>query len=234
VTASSRQLSTIVPLPISVAVDPSAAFYPVAGQAPLLRIVRTLLGAVPDPTCVVVAAAERLVADARQLLAEADMASVGVAPVGGPATRAQCLTVGLEHVARQTFSSRHVLIHDIRQPLVSANVRDRVIAHLVGGDPVVLPVVPVTDSVKAVDEHGAVTATLDRSTLQVVQYPRGFAVDHLARLLASFSEAEFDEADAAIRARAPITTVDGDAEASIVELPRDAGFLEAVIASRPR
>jgi 2-C-methyl-D-erythritol 4-phosphate cytidylyltransferase len=233
VTASSRQLSAIVPLPISVAVDPSATFHPVAGQAPLLRIVRTLLGAAPEPS-VVVAAAERLAKDVRQLLTDADLASVGVAPVGGSASRGQCLIAGLEHIARQKFSSRHVLIHDIRQPLIPATVRDRVIARLAGGDPVVLPVLSVTDSVKAVDEHGAVAATLDRSTLQVVQYPRGFAVDHLARLLASGAEEEFDEADAAIRAGVPITTVDGDADAFIVELPRDADLLEAVIANRPR
>lgn len=214
--------------------DSAAAFHPLSGQAPLLRIVQVLLGAVADPVCVVVAAAERLVGDVRRLLVDADLASVGVAPVGGPATRAQCLSAGLEHVAAKRISARHVLVHNVRQPLVSADVRDRVIARLADGDPVVLPALPVTDSVKAIDKHGTVTATLDRSTLQVVQYPRGFAVDQLARLLARSTAANFDEADAAIRSRAPITLVDGDAEAFIAELPRDAGFVEAVIASRPR
>ena len=99
-----------------------------------------------------------------------------------------------------------------------------------------LPVLAVTDSVKAVDERGVVIASLDRSTLQTVQYPRGFAAEHLARLLTEsageFDAGKFDEAVAAVRAAVPITTVDGNMEADPVDLPHDAPYLEAVIASR--
>lgn len=228
--ASSRsELSALVPLPPSAAAD--AACEPLAGKPPLERIVRSLLGGLAEQSDVVVSAAERLVATVRGLLADVGLASVRTVSVSGPAARTQCLAVGLELLSAQ--GARQVLVSDVRQPLIPDDVRDRVIAGLTRGDPVVLPTFAVTDSVKAVDEQGAVLTTLDRSTLQVVQYPRGFAVDHLVPLLASAGEG-FDEADAALRAGLPVTMVDGDAEAFLADLPRDAPFVEAVIASRRR
>ncbi|HEX2284704.1 MAG TPA: 2-C-methyl-D-erythritol 4-phosphate cytidylyltransferase, partial [Mycobacterium sp.] len=79
---------------------------------------------------------------------------------------------------------------------------------------------------------GAVTATLDRSTLRAVQYPRGFAADHLVELLARRTTDEFDELEDAIRAGVPIAVVEGEPEAFVAELPRDARFVEAIIAGR--
>ena len=43
---------------------------------------------------------------------------------------------------------------------------------------------------------------------------------------------EFDELAMAIGAAAPITVVDGDPDAFRADLPRDAEFVEAIIASR--
>jgi 2-C-methyl-D-erythritol 4-phosphate cytidylyltransferase len=86
--------------------------------------------------------------------------------------------------------------------------------------------------VKAVDARGSVTETLDRSTLRSVQYPRGFTVDQLSQLLAQRTSDEFDELDESLRFGTPIAVVDGDADAFIVELPRDAAFVEAIIACR--
>ncbi|MEO3760297.1 2-C-methyl-D-erythritol 4-phosphate cytidylyltransferase [Mycobacterium sp. B14F4] len=228
--SSQSGLSAIVPLPVSV--TPDAAFEPLAGEPPLVRIVRSLLGVLPGQSDVLVAATERLVGDVRGILTGAGLRAVGVVTVEGSASRARCLGAGLDRLSAEAV--RQVLVHDIRQPLIPTDLLNRVVARLTGGDPVVLPTVPVTDSVKAVDEHGTVTATLDRSTLQVVQYPRGFAVERLASLLAEAADADFDEADAAVRARMPVTTTDGDAEAFLADLPRDAMFVEAVIGSRVR
>jgi 2-C-methyl-D-erythritol 4-phosphate cytidylyltransferase len=91
----------------------------------------------------------------------------------------------------------------------------------------------VTDSVKAVDKTGSVTGTLDRSTLRAVQYPRGFTVDQLSRLLAARARDDFDELDESLRTSTPITFVDGDSDAFAVELPRDTAFVEAIITCRP-
>ena len=81
--------------------------------------------------------------------------------------------------------------------------------------------------------RGSVTDTLDRSTLQAVQYPRGFTAEQLSRLLAGRTSDEFDELDESLRTGTPIVLVDGDADSFVVELPRDAAFVEATIACRP-
>jgi len=215
-----KHLSSILPLP---AVLADNAFAPLAGETLLARVARTMWGTA------VVAVAEQLADAARETLAAQSLSTVGVVVAESPGSRAQCLTAGLRYLSG---GPRRVLIHDIRRPLAPARLRDRVIAALDAGNSVVMPVLAVTDSVKVVDIRGAVIGTLDRSTLQVVQYPRGFAVDQLADLLAARTLDDFDELEESLRADVPITFVEGDPNAFVVELPGDTAFVEAVIASR--
>jgi 2-C-methyl-D-erythritol 4-phosphate cytidylyltransferase len=217
-------LAAMVPLPAMYVDNVAAAIDLVAGEAPLARVVRTMRGTA------VVAVAEPLVGAVRESLAAHGLSAVGVAVAEYPGSRAQCLAAGLEYLEDRP---RHVLIHDIRRPLAPDGVRDRVIAGLQAGSPVVMPALAVTDSVKAVDERGSVTGTLDRSMLRAVQYPRGFGADQLSQLLAGRAGDEFDELDESLRTGTPITIVDGDADAFAVELPGDAAFVEAIIACRP-
>jgi 2-C-methyl-D-erythritol 4-phosphate cytidylyltransferase len=217
-------LAAIVPLPATYVDNAAAAFDPLAGEAPLARVARTMRGVA------VVAVAEPLVGAVRESLAAHGLSAVGVAVAEDPGSRAQCVAAGLHYFKDPPH---HVLIHDIRRPLVPESVRDRVIAGLQAGSPVVMPVLAVTDSVKAVDARGSVTGTLDRSTLRAVQYPRGFTADQLSQLLAGRTSDEFDELDAALHIGTPITLVDGDSDAFVVELPRDAAFVEAILACRP-
>jgi 2-C-methyl-D-erythritol 4-phosphate cytidylyltransferase len=214
--------TAIVPVPATVADNKSAAFMPFAGQTPLARVV----GAALDGGArVVVAAAEPLVDDCRKTLAAQPLSSAVVVAAAG--ARADCLAAGLEHT-----SAPFVVVHDIRRPLASPAVQERVVAALLAGNPIVMPALPLTDSVKAVDAVGSVTATLDRSTLQTVQYPRGFTTELLSQLLAHRASDDFDELSEALAARVAITVVDGDPDAFVVELPTDTTFVEAIIASR--
>jgi 2-C-methyl-D-erythritol 4-phosphate cytidylyltransferase len=217
-------LAAIVPLPAMYVDNVAAAVDRLAGEAPLARVVRTMRGTA------VVAVAGPLVDAVRESLAAHGLSAVGVAVAEDPGSRAQCLAAGLDYLKQQP---RHVLIHDIRRPLAPDGVRDRVIAGLQAGSPVVMPALAVTDSVKAVDERGSVTGTLGRSMLRAVQYPRGFSADQLSQLLAGRTSDEFDELDESLRSGTPITIVDGDPDAFGVELPRDAAFVEAIIACRP-
>ena len=222
-------MGAILPLPIAIADNRLAAFTPLAGEVLLVRILRTMLRAVPEQATVI-AAAEPLVDDVRECVA-AHRLSVGVAAAAG--TRAQCLTAGLEYLDRESVSPQHVLIHDIRRPLASAGMCERVIAELRNGSDVVMPMLAMTDSVKAVDAAGSVIRTFDRSALRSVQFPRGFATDQLARLLAQSTSDEFDELEETGRAGVPIAVVDGEADAFVADLPRDTAFVEAIIACRP-
>ncbi|OBB71968.1 hypothetical protein A5759_21615 [Mycobacterium sp. 852014-52144_SCH5372336] len=227
-TPPDQQPSAIVQLPTKAEDSAAAGLESLAGQAPLLRVIDTMLELAVERIVVVTGEA---IADAvRGVLTEHD-AALQLVAVPEPATPMRFLAAGLEKVVREHPAGRWVLVHDLRQPLASVQVVDRVLARLRQGDPVVLPAQPVTDSVKAVDERGIVIATLDRSTLHAVQYPRGFAVSRLAQLLRSTVEPEVEDLDATVLARGPITLVDGDSEAFVGELPRDAPFLETLIAT---
>jgi 2-C-methyl-D-erythritol 4-phosphate cytidylyltransferase len=214
------ELAAILPLPATLADN---TFVPLAGEAALVRVVRAMLGTA------VVAAAAPLVDRVRETLGAQGLSTVAVIAAADPGSRAQCVAAGLRHCGD---APRHVLIHDIRRPLAPASLRDRVIAALQAGSPVVMPMLPVTDSVKAVDAGGLVTGTLDRSTLRAVQHPRGFTVDGLSELLAGCASDDFDELDEALGTGTPITLVDGDDDAFIVELPRDSAYVEAIMECR--
>ena len=215
-------LAAILPLP---AASAAAAFAPLTGGTPLVRIARTMFGTA------VVAVAEPLAEDVGEALAAQGLSAIKVVVADHPGSRAHCVAAAL-----QSFEvrPRHVLIHDIRRPLAPVSLRDRVIDELQTGGSVVMPMLPVTDSVKTVDAHGSVTGTLDRSMLRAVQYPRGFTVDELSRLLSGRIADDFDELDEALRTGTRLTPIDGDADSFVVELPRDTAYIEAIITCRHR
>uniref|UniRef100_I2Q0C0 Bifunctional enzyme IspD/IspF n=1 Tax=Desulfovibrio sp. U5L TaxID=596152 RepID=I2Q0C0_9BACT len=80
---------------------------------------------------------------------------------------------------------RHVLVHDAARPFVDPALVGRVAEALAAGKKAVIPVLPVTDTIKEVSGD-TVVATHDRSALAAVQTPQGFAV---ALLLSAFEHA---------------------------------------------
>jgi 2-C-methyl-D-erythritol 4-phosphate cytidylyltransferase len=215
------ELAAVLPLPLAVAEN---AFAPLVGESALVWIARAM------PSAAVVATAAALADRVRETLAAQGLSAIDVVAVQESGSRAQCLAAGLQ---RFHDSARRVLIHDVRRPLAPESLRDRVVAALLAGSTIVMPTLAVTDSVKSVDANGFVTGTLDRSTLQTVQYPRGFAIDELSRLLARRISEDFDELDEVLRSGMPVTLVDGDSNGVAIELPRDTDYVEAIIASRP-
>jgi 2-C-methyl-D-erythritol 4-phosphate cytidylyltransferase len=217
------ELAAIVPLPATVH---AAAFAPVAGEVALVRVVRALLGPVPA-SGVVVATDESLVAGVRSCLDSAGLSAVRVIASGAPVTRRECLATAVEHLGREPHPASHMLVHDHRHPLATVDVTERVIAGLRAGHAVVVPVLPMTDTVKAVDDRGAVVGTVDRTALRTVQYPRGYQSSVLAQSISG----DADEFCAALAAGTSIATVDGDADAFATELPTDAPLLDAISAT---
>ncbi|WP_304118133.1 2-C-methyl-D-erythritol 4-phosphate cytidylyltransferase [Mycolicibacterium bacteremicum] len=199
------RLCAILPLPPDE--DPAAALTPLAGEPAVCRIVRSLATATDR---ILVLAGATL---AGRIAAALDGLPVEILEIDESHGRADCLTAAAGHLRRQAIT--HVLLADHRHPLLAADLIDRVTEALAGGAELVIPVLPVTDTVKVVDAGGTITATVDRATLQLLQYPRGSTVDRLM----------VDDLAGAV-------TVAGDADAVAAELPADAALLEAVIACR--
>ena len=93
-------------------------------------------------------------------------------PVSGGATRQASVRAGLEALLPR--SPDIVLVHDAARPFASADLIARAIA-AVEKTGAAIPALPVTDTVKRVDEAGMVAATVDRNAIRLVQTPQAFA-----------------------------------------------------------
>ena len=121
--------------------------------------------------------------------------------VAGGATRSASVRAGLQAVPDE---ATYVLVHDAARPVPLAPLWARVIDALRHGADVVVPVVPVTDTVR--ERSGA---TVDRERLVAVQTPQGFRLDVLRGAHATGAEGT-DDASLAEATGAQVVLVDGD------------------------
>lgn len=144
--------------------------------------------------------------------------------VAGGDSRAASVRSGLAAVPAD---ADRVLVHDGARPLVSAAVVARVVAGL-DLAPAVVPVVPVTDSLRSVD-GGAV----DRANFVAVQTPQGFhrAVLERAHAAASDPAAATDDASMVDAIGETVLHVDGDAANLKITARADLLVAEALLAS---
>jgi 2-C-methyl-D-erythritol 4-phosphate cytidylyltransferase len=90
--------------------------------------------------------------------------------VAGGATRSESVRAGLRAVPPQATI---ICVHDAARPLATTALYHRVIAAVVAGADAAIPGVPVTDTIKVV-EDGVVVTTPDRDSLVAVQTPQAF------------------------------------------------------------
>ena len=169
---------------------------------------------------VIVAVPDSLVGKATELLA--GRATV----VAGGAERPDTVRLALQAVDEPDF----VLVHDAARPLTPTDQIQRVVAALVEGMRAVIPVLPVTDTIKAVDANGAVLGTPERAGLRAVQTPQGFETALLRRAYQQ-SVSVTDDASLVENLGVPVHTVAGDPLAFKVTTPLDLRLARAVINS---
>ncbi len=195
------------------------AFVPLDGRTMLDHAVDGLLASgVIDR--VVVAVPENLVAETTALLGE--RAQV----VAGGAERPDSVRLALAAIGEADF----VLVHDAARPLTPPDQIKRVVAALDEGMRAVIPVLPVTDTIKAVDANGAVLGTPERAGLRAVQTPQGFETSLLLRAY-QLTAPVTDDASLVENLGVPVHTVDGDPLAFKVTTPLDLRLARAVLAS---
>jgi 2-C-methyl-D-erythritol 4-phosphate cytidylyltransferase len=124
-----------------------------------------------------------------------------------------------------------VLVHDAARPLVAPDIIERCIAAAAAGRSVIAAV-PVTDTVKVVDDDGVILDTPDRSRLRAAQTPQAFPA---AVLRAAYEQAARDGIsatdDAALVARTgvPVGTVYGAPENLKITTAADLAIAEALL-----
>ncbi|WFR72406.1 2-C-methyl-D-erythritol 4-phosphate cytidylyltransferase [Prescottella defluvii] len=178
------------------------AFVELAGRSMLRRSVDGLLeSGVVDRVVVIVP--EELVDVARADLPD------GVVVVVGGAERADSVRAGLAAAT----GAELVLVHDAARALTPPTLIARIVAELHAGRTAVIPVLPVSDTIKTVDVLGAVTGTPLRSELRAVQTPQGFDANLLRRAYQDIDGDATDDAGLVERLGERVRTIVGEPEA---------------------
>ncbi len=169
------------------------------------------IAAVSD--AVVVVAHPDLLADHQSELADV--------VVPGGVTRADSVRAGL--AAASAFEPSHVLIHDAARPAVPPAVVRGVVSALEQGNNAVVPVVPVTDSLRHVN-GGAV----DRNQFRAVQTPQGFEFALIRRAHDGGADAT-DDASLVDAIDAEVVHVEGDPKNIKVTVTADLALAEILL-----
>lgn len=192
-----------------------------AGEPLLVHAVRRV-SAAPSVGQIVVAAPESGVEAVRDLLAP--VAPVRV--VAGGASRQASVAAAL---AAAHPGLGIVLVHDAARALAPPQLVERVAAAVRGGHPAVIPVLPVVDTVKQVDDAGRVLGTVDRAVLRAVQTPQGFRRDVLVAAHAAAADEHTDDAGLAEKLGVTVHVVDGDEAAMKITRPLDLRIATALL-----
>jgi len=196
------------------------AFCEVSGRT-LLEHAAGRFAAHPDVRDLVIVAPVAMLQAAASLVPAAHV-------VAGGDTRQESVLRGLAALAADVDA---VLVHDVARPFVPAAVISRVVAALAGGAAAVIPVVAVIDTMKRVDAAGAVTETVDRSSLRAVQTPQGFRRAVLAEAHAACDGSAVTDDAALVEARGVrVVVVDGADESFKITRPWDLALAQAMAA----
>ena len=150
-------------------------------------------------------------------------------PAIGGSTRQESVRRGLEALAAS--GPDFVLIHDAARPLVSRKVIDGVIAALEGGADAAVPLLPVADTLRKLENGRWIT--VPRDGLLRAQTPQGF---HFAKILKAHrdhaAEEVTDDMALAERAGLSIAAVAGEEINMKVTSAKDFAVAEGLLSAR--
>jgi 2-C-methyl-D-erythritol 4-phosphate cytidylyltransferase len=195
------------------------AFVDLCGRPMLQRAVTGLLDSGVVDGVVVAVPADRT--DEAKLILGGD-----VIAVAGGIDRTESVRRALAAVGDADF----VLVHDAARALTPPSLIARVVAALRSGHRAVVPALPLTDTIKAVDANGVVIATPERAGLRAVQTPQGFATELLLQAYENAESGGFtDDASMVEYLGGQVQVVEGDPLAFKITTPMDLLLAEAVL-----
>lgn len=196
------------------------AFVDVDGRTLLEHAIRSFAG-FPGRVEFAIAAPATHLDDALAIArAAADASGFAEAPVSivpGGATRQASVAAALATLGHDCDV---VLVHDAARAFAPRSLAERVAGAVRATGEAVVPVLPVTDTIKRLD-GGRVLETVDRDALGAAQTPQGFPAAALRDAYASADVEHTDDAALVAAAGLPVRTVEGDAAAFKVTRPDD-------------
>jgi 2-C-methyl-D-erythritol 4-phosphate cytidylyltransferase len=147
--------------------------------------------------------------------------------VAGGADRTESVSLAL---AALPAEPGYVLVHDAARALTPPGLIVRVVDALRAGHAAVVPALPPSDTIKAVDANGVVLGTPERAGLRAVQTPQGFATDLLLRAYQRAGAAGVtDDASLVEHLGGQVQVVDGDPLAFKITTRLDLLLAEAIV-----
>ena len=148
--------------------------------------------------------------------------------ITGGATRAESALAGVSAVKS---NAALIAIHDGARPLVSQELIERTV-YAARDNMAAVPAISSTDTLKAVDDKGFVTATVDRTHTVRVQTPQVFDADLIKGALTKAADeglAITDDCSAIERMGVKAVTVEGDVNNIKLTTPDDMLIAAAVL-----
>jgi 2-C-methyl-D-erythritol 4-phosphate cytidylyltransferase len=192
------------------------------GGSTLLAHTVARLAAAPSVGHIVVAAPVGMVATVSALWP----ASGGLTVVEGGPTRQESVAAALAAVPP---SYQIILVHDAARAFAPVELTERVAAAVRDGHGAVIPVLPVVDTIKTVDDSGHVVDTLDRSALRAAQTPQGFRRDLLEAAHRAAADGHTDDAGLVERIGVRVYCVPGSEAALKITRPADLAVAETLL-----
>ena len=158
--------------------------------------------------------------------------ALGATLAAGGAERADSVAAGLDALGA---ACDRVLVHDAARPLVPQSLIDGVLDATPGE--IVIPGLPLVDTLKEVEPDGTVRATLDRARFRTIQTPQSFPIRILRDVHARARTEGWtgtDDAALAEQSGHRVRVVPGDPRALKVTTPGDLALLECLAHSLPR
>lgn len=124
-----------------------------------------------------------------------------------------------------------VLVHDVARPLAPAKLFEDVARAVRQRQRAVVPVLPIVDTVKRVDDEGVILETVDRTNLVSSQTPQGFLMAELQSAYEQVRHEMTDDAAVAQAAGFVVTTIPGSAQAHKLTTQADVQLLKWMLDS---
>lgn len=204
-------------------------FHDLCGKPVVAHAIDAFRCAMPDADILLVLSREMLPLW-EELCRECDMSSPAV--VTGGATRWESVRNAIAALGDAPAQST-VLIHDGARPLVDSRVICLAAASARNTDGAI-PAIPVTDSLRELDEDGTASAPADRSRFRAVQTPQAFTLWRLRQAYALPYRDDFTD-DASVLAAAGfenIVLTPGSTENIKITTPVDLMLARAILESR--
>ncbi len=155
--------------------------------------------------------------------------------VAGGADRTETVSLALSALPGSQ-APEFVLVHDAARALTPPGLIVRVVDALRSGHGAVVPALPVSDTIKAVDANGVVLGTPERAALRAIQTPQGFGTDLLLRAYRAYQgrqgagTADFtDDASLVEHVGGQVQVVDGDPLAFKITTQLDLLLAQAIL-----